>query len=274
MRAVVDESDAIELRIVVDGASAAGKTATARAIGACLGRPMITPKERTTGRTLLFDWMDHVDGGSDEPAIRTQVVAVRGHRPHLRARLLVTADVVLFVADTTDRGLDAAAVALAQVRELLSTMWLPRPGLVIQANKRDQPDARPLDEVRQRLGLAVDDLVIETTATEGDGVRQSYVYAVRLGLQHARARRARRVAEHQPTAEDLLAQIDQEPRPLRLVPPLAPEPERSPRPDRSTRLHGPAGTEALAPSPPRSPSSIAARPWKAAPPPSRRWLDR
>lgn len=209
----VVEPPPIDLRIVVDGASTAGKTTTARALGERLGRPVETPEE-VAGRTLLFDWMDHVGGRSDGRAIRTQVVAVPGHLPHLRARLLVTADVVLFVADTSAGGIGDTVAALAQVRELLRAIPEPRPGLLVQANKRDHPDALPLGHVRLLLDLTEDDLLIETVATEGEGVRQSFVYAVRLGLQHVRAVDGPRVAERQPTAAALLAQLDTDPRPV------------------------------------------------------------
>src|SRR4051795_10807477 len=103
----------IDLRIVVDGASTAGKTTTARSLGARLGRPVITPEE-VDGRTLLFDWMDHEGGRSDGRPVRTQVAAVPSHLPRLPARLLVTADVVFFVADTSATGMAATELALAQ----------------------------------------------------------------------------------------------------------------------------------------------------------------
>ena len=222
-----NEPRPIDLRIVVDGASTAGKTTTARSLGERLGRPVVTPEEQD-GRTLLFDWMDHEGGRSDGRPIRTQVVAVPGHLPHLRARLLVTADVVLFVADTSASGIRSTEVALAQVRALLDAYEGVRPGLVVQANKRDADDALPMDEVHERLAIGGDDLVIETVALTGEGVRQSYVYAVRLGLRHAKAVDGPRIAERQVTADALLRELDQDPRPVREVDPAAttePEPE-------------------------------------------------
>lgn len=210
----VDEPAPIDLRVVVDGPSTAGKTTAARSLAARLARPVVTTdEEETSGRTLLFDWLDHTGGRSDGRAIRTQVVAVPGHLPHLRARLLVTADVVVFVADSTQRGIGPSAKALGQLRALLEVLPAPTPGLLVQANKRDLPDALSIDEVRRTLALPDDVLVIETVATEGDGVRQSFVYAVRLALQHARACSGERVAERQRTAEALLTELDRDPRP-------------------------------------------------------------
>lgn len=246
----------IDLRIVVDGASTAGKTTTARALGEHLGRPVLTPEE-AAGRTLLFDWLDHTGGRTEGRAIRTQVVAVPGHLPHLRARLLVTADVVLFVADTSARGLPETVAALAQVRELLAAIPSPRPDLLVQANKRDAPDAAPMGEVRRSLGLGDDELVVETVATTGTGVRQSYVYAVRLGLRHVRAVGGPRVAQRQVTAQALLAELDRDPRPVT----ARPAPSPSPSPGR---------VDGRPPPPPRD------RPRRilASPPPWRRRRDR
>ncbi len=255
----------IDLRIVVDGASTAGKTTTARSLGERLGRPVVTPEE-AAGRTLLFDWMDHTGGRSDGRPIRTQVVAVPGHLPHLRARLLVTADVVLFVADTTAPGIVATTAALGEVRELLDAMPAPRPGLLVQANKRDHPEALGLDHVRAHLGLSDDDLLIETVATEGEGVRQSFVYAVRLALQHVRAVGTPRVAERQLTPDDLLAQLDTDPRPTveRRDAEADPVPADDPPLRWSADPAGPALDSARAPAPPP-----VSRP--AARPAGRRW---
>ncbi len=237
MSSLADEAVAepapIDLRIVVDGASTAGKTTTARALAQRLGRPVVTAgEEEGSGRTLLFDWLDHVGGRRDGRAIRTQVVAVPGHLPHLRARLLITADVVLFVADTSADGIDAAARALVQVRRFLDALPDPAPELLVQANKRDRSDALPIEEVRARLDLDDEDLLIETVATEGEGVQQSFVFAVRLALRHVIAGGADRTAVRQRTADALLAELDLDPTPV--APPRAstrPEPEPDPEPE-------------------------------------------
>lgn len=206
-------AEPIVMRVVVDGPSTAGKTSTARSLGEQFGRPVFTPAEEQ-GRTLLFDWMDHEGGRSDGRPIRTQVVAVPGHLPHLRARLLVTADVVIFVADTSRGGLERSRDALMQLRELLDALPEPAPGLIVQANKRDLPDAVPMGEVHRVLDLDDDQTVIESVATDGAGVRQAFVFAVRLGLRHIRASSEERTAERQHDAEALLAELDLDPRPM------------------------------------------------------------
>jgi signal recognition particle receptor subunit beta len=194
------------LRIVVDGASGAGKTSTARALGARLGQPVATAGEDADGRTVLFDWMEYVGGRHEGAPIRAQLVTVPGHLPDRRAALLQTADVVLFVADSTRRGLATSAAAYRELRDQVALRARP-PAVLVQANKRDLADAVPLPLLRDALGLDEQVLVIETIALDGDGVRQAFVYAVRLALPGLAAAPADRAAEAQRRPDDLAAHL-------------------------------------------------------------------
>lgn len=174
-------ADPVTLRIVVAGAAGAGKSTTARALGDRLGQPVVSPDEGD-GRTVLFDWLEYIGGRHDGRAIRTQLVTAPGSRPDHMELLLGTAHVVVVVADTTAAGLPASATAFADVLAALDGIG-HRPGILVQANKRDRADAVALADVRLALGLDASDPVIETVATDGDGVRQGFVYAVREGLK-------------------------------------------------------------------------------------------
>lgn len=171
------------VQIVVHGPPYAGKTTTARALGERLGQPVETPEEDADGRTLLFDWLEYVGGRHEGRPIRARFVTVPGHDRARSAQLVRTADVVLFVADTTALGIEASAALLDDVRVQVATCS-PPPGLMIQANKRDSPDALPMDEVTARLGVSAGEVVVETVAPDGSGVRQAFVFAVREGLKH------------------------------------------------------------------------------------------
>ena len=62
----------------------------------------------------------------------------------------------------------------------------------MQANHRDRPDAVPLAALHEALGL--DGLaLIESVATEGQGIREAFVLAVRLALDRARELRSQGV---------------------------------------------------------------------------------
>lgn len=182
----IDPDGAVVIRVVVHGPSGAGKTTTAVALGAKLGQDVITPEVDSIGRTVLFDWMEYVGGRWNGRPIRVQYLTVPGHDPRRCRHLLRRADVVIFVADTSPGGLDRSAPMLDELRVDLSTRT-PRPGLIVQANRRDHPMAAPMEEVAVRLRLGPDDVVIETVATQGEGVRQAFVYSVRQGLRYLMA---------------------------------------------------------------------------------------
>lgn len=186
--------DPITLRIVVDGASSAGKTSTARSLAERLGRPVTTPAEEADGRTLWFDWLEHVGGRADGRPLLTQVVTVPGHLPDRRRYLVATADAVLFVADASTAGLAASQQALAELRAMVADAPAPRPGILVQANKRDLPGP-DLAAVRDALALTDDEDLVETRALEGDGVRQAFVYAVRIALRRREAATGERPSE-------------------------------------------------------------------------------
>lgn len=174
--AVLDtETDEIVLRIVYDGPPEAGKTTSLRALGSSLAQELATPAEDETGRTLWFDWLEYVGGRFEGSRIRCQIVSVPGQRTLGRRRrlLLDSADVIVFVADSTD-----PETSLAYLQEV------PAVGVVFQANKRDLPEAVAMEELRERVGPAIG--VVESVAADGTGIREAFVYAVRLALDRVR----------------------------------------------------------------------------------------
>lgn len=175
-------SGTVVIRIVYDGKPYSGKTTSLRALGGTLGRPVVSPGE-AEGRTLYFDWLDYTAGRFEGHPIRCQVVSVpgQGTLAARRRRLLAEADAVVLVADTGGPGLDEA---LEQADDLLGFLrGLPGPpvGVIFQANKRDVPGALAAGDLRRLVdpkGLAL----VESVATEGSGVREGFVFAVRLAL--------------------------------------------------------------------------------------------
>lgn len=182
-----DERGVLVLRVVYDGPPLSGKTTTLRSLSERLGASVVTPEERD-GRTLWFDWLDYVGGLYEGRQIRCQVVSVPGQKLFAERRrvLLESADAVVLVADTTPEPFDAA---LAILEELVPFCRDRRPatGIVMQANKRDDPDALPREEVRARLDAIAPVALSETVATAGTGVREAFVFAVRLALDRVRA---------------------------------------------------------------------------------------
>lgn len=187
MPIIDDERGVLVLRLVYDGPPRSGKTTTLRTLARGFGVDAITPEERD-GRTMYFDWVDYVGGIFEGRRIRCQIVSVPGQEElsSRRQHLLETADAIVLVADSTPQPF---AEALAILRELLPACRSQRPptGIVVQANKRDAPDALARAEVRDRLDAIAPIALTETVATSGEGIREAFVFAVRLALDRVRA---------------------------------------------------------------------------------------
>jgi len=203
------KGDAVVVRIVYDGPPTAGKTTSLRALAERLGQGQVITPEESGGRTVYFDWMEYTGGRFEGRQIRCQIVSVPGQRVLAPRRnlLLESADAVVFVADTSRSGMAESRAHLDQlVRRLATQPGLPV-GIVLQANKRDLPDAEPIEPLRRSHGLAV----VESVAATGEGTREAFVFAVRLALD--RVREQLRLGQLQPidpreeSASELLAQM-------------------------------------------------------------------
>jgi signal recognition particle receptor subunit beta len=180
------DNQAIVLGIVYDGPPEAGKTTSIRALARGFGREVYTPEERD-GRTVYFDWLEHTGGRFDGAPIRCQIMSVPGQEcwQHRRAHLLERADVVVFVGDTSARAWPATVARLHDLRRWLDARDGPPVGVVFQANRRDAPDAVSMEVLRAATGWDRVAL-IESVALDGTGVREAFVFAVRLALDRVR----------------------------------------------------------------------------------------
>jgi len=258
----------IVIRLVYDGPPEAGKTTSLRALAGSLAQTTYTPGEAPDGRTLWFDWMEYVGGRFEGCQIRCQIVSVPGQRAlgARRRRLIESADVVVFVGDSSARDSARTLAYLFELREMLAGAQ-PPVGVILQANKRDLADAIPLDELR---ALLTDDHwpvgLVESIAADGTGIREAFVYAVRLALDRVRELMNRRALLAAPadanTADELLAVL----RADELRRPAAPVVERGPGSVAADLLRevlscehdgapAPSGGRALAPGAPRPPDA-------------------
>lgn len=187
--AVLDTtSNEIVIRVVYDGPPEAGKTTSMRALASSFSQSTVTPEENSKGRTQWFDWMEYVGGRFEGSQIRCQVVSVPGQRELDRRRraLLATADVIVFVGDSSRARWDVTLEYLFELHGLRNSQDAPI-GIILQANKRDVPGAVSLGEMRERLGDARWEVgLVESIAAEGTGIREAFVYAVRLALDRVR----------------------------------------------------------------------------------------
>ena len=187
--AVLDpRSDTVVIRVVYDGAPMAGKTTSVGALGRGLGSDVYSPAD-VGGRTLYFDWLDYTGGLFEGRRIRCQIISVPGQATLAprRRRLLESADAIVFVGDSTPAGFIADRGYLSGLSRVLARLPGPPVGVVLQANKRDQAHAVPIDNIRSMLdSMELRIGVVESIATDGSGIREAFVFAVRLALDRVR----------------------------------------------------------------------------------------
>ncbi|HYQ44035.1 MAG TPA: GTPase domain-containing protein [Polyangiaceae bacterium] len=206
--AIIDDTKGVlVVRIVYDGPALSGKTTSLRALAKGVSSKVECPAE-LAGRTLFFDWVDYVGGLFDGRQIRCQIVSVPGQKElaHRRQLLIETADAVVLVLDT--RRLEWE-FGLGWVRDTVPFCRGKSPpvGLVLQANKRDAPDAVSTDEIQRSVNRIAPVAVVQSTATSGEGIREAFVLAVRLALDRVRALAAAGQLHHGKPAEDDAAQL-------------------------------------------------------------------
>jgi signal recognition particle receptor subunit beta len=205
------ERGVLIVRVVYDGPPLSGKTTTLRALAQRLGVGISSPEEKD-GRTLFFDWVEYVGGLFEGRQIRCQIVSVPGQKElaNRRRKLLESADAVVMVADTRAGEVEDA---YALLRDLLPWCRAQSPpvGVVVQANKRDAPDSVPRAAIHAEFERIAPLAVIDTVATTGEGVREAFVFAVRLALDRVRVLAvSKQLREGRPdadSADELLHQM-------------------------------------------------------------------
>jgi hypothetical protein len=210
--AVLDpRNDTVVIRVVYDGAPMAGKSTSVGALGRGLGSNVYSPGE-VSGRTLYFDWLDYTGGLFEGRRIRCQIISVPGQATLAprRRRLLESADAIVFVGDSSPAGFISDRGYLSGLARVLEQIPGPPVGLVLQANKRDHPHAIPMGQIRsmiESMGMRIG--VVESVARNGVGIREAFVFALRLALERVRALvRTQQLPQARPqvdTPQELLA---------------------------------------------------------------------
>lgn len=179
----------ILVRAVYDGPACAGKTTNLQQLASSFTSlrrgPLLNTGDKD-GRTLFFDWL-HLDGGviAGHP-LRCEFVTVPGQfvLANRRWHLVRTADVLVFVCDSSSRGVREAKRAFELLRARLCDMDRPPP-IVLQANKQDASDAMPPDDVAAALDAGPEIVTIGARAAFGLGVRETAAHAIRAAADLA-----------------------------------------------------------------------------------------
>ncbi len=126
-----------------------------------------------TERTLFFDFLPIDLGQIRGFRTRFHLYTVPGQVFYDASRKLILkgADGVVFVADSQEERLDANLESLSNLSQNLKEHGfdIARIPYVLQLNKRDLPNAMPVDHLKKML-LVKGEPVFEAVATQGSGI--------------------------------------------------------------------------------------------------------
>jgi len=169
----------IKLKLVYYGASLCGKTTNLEFIHANINpsaRSELVSLKTREDRTIFFDFLEIQLGEIKGLKPKFSLYTVPGQVYYLSSRKLVLqgADGVVFVVDSAPDRLAANIEAWRNLQDNLREFGhdpnhFP---IVIQYNKRDLPNAMPLDDLRAQLSCN-GHTQIEAVATRGIGVFES-----------------------------------------------------------------------------------------------------
>jgi signal recognition particle receptor subunit beta len=187
----------IVARVVFDGPALAGKTTNMTSLCAMMPlekRPEIYTPGSLRGRTMFFDWMEMPAGKLGPFEFRCQVLSVPGQtkRSYRRKPLVMSADVIVFVADSTPTMLDENIQSLGLLRRYLRERRPDAIPIVLQANKQDAVNAFSPKQLADELHMDVSVEVHAAIAKSGLGVRESFKGAVKLAMQRVQKLAAQR----------------------------------------------------------------------------------
>ena len=140
-----------------------------------------------TDRTLFFDFLPLDLGKIRGMRTKLQLYTVPGQVYYNSTRQLVLkgADGIVFVADSQDFALDANLESIQNLEDNLKRQGirLREMPIVLQYNKRDLPNALPVDEIDKEINK-LHSPHFESVATSGLGVEETLKGITQLVLAH------------------------------------------------------------------------------------------
>jgi signal recognition particle receptor subunit beta len=178
----------INCKIVYYGAGMGGKTTNLQWIFdqtvAKTGGKMISLATETD-RTLFFDFLPQDVGSIRGFKTRFHLYTVPGQVFYEASRKLILrgVDGVIFVADSQEERMDANVEALGNLTDNLAehNYDFKKIPYVLQLNKRDLPNAMPVEELKKLLAKK-DEPVLEAVANKGTGVFETLKECGRMVL--------------------------------------------------------------------------------------------
>jgi len=202
-------------------------------------------------RTLFFDFLPIELGTIRGMKTRVQLYTVPGQVFYNATRRMVLkgADCVVFVADSQDAMIEANADAMKNLRENLVANELDPDTipLVIQYNKRDLPNAAPLDVLNKALNARGVPFV-EASAKSGKGVEETLKVATQLVFKVLAGKYGNDAAPRNSESIQRPPRVAAPPPPVRPTSSMNPPPSFTSTDDLLDSLGGPPSAKPPAPS--------------------------
>lgn len=169
-----DELGRVHIKIVFYGPSLSGKTTALRWLFAnvrSLSKGRIIEISDELGRTTFFDFVPV----TASKMIVFDVFTVAGQRRHASSRIKVLRDCdgIIFMADSTPEQMNENLSSIQELRIALGTDRMATIPIIVAMNKRDLPNALPIDYMVQMLDLEGYP-VFATIATQGKNLTRMF----------------------------------------------------------------------------------------------------
>ena len=168
----------ITLKVVYYGPALSGKTTNLQQLHQLLdpaSRGKMVTLDTTDDRTLYFDFLPIQFGAGKGVSVKLKLFTVPGQVMHKSTRkvVLAGADVVAFIADSQRSSASANAYSWRDMEANLRSNGIDFEKIpkVVQFNKRDLADVKPLDEIRAAWK---DVPTFPAVAIRGEGVVETF----------------------------------------------------------------------------------------------------
>ncbi|HEX5066570.1 MAG TPA: hypothetical protein VFY49_10685 [Myxococcota bacterium] len=168
----------ITVKVVYYGPALSGKTTNLLKLHEMMdtgSRSKMVTLDTTGDRTLYFDFLPIEFGTANGFAVKVKLFTVPGQVMHKSTRkvVLAGADAVAFVADSQRASASANAYSWRDMEANLASNGIDFASIpkVVQFNKRDLPDVKALQEIKDAWG---DVPTFPAVALRGEGVRETF----------------------------------------------------------------------------------------------------
>ena len=168
----------ITVKVVYYGPALSGKTTNLQILHEMMdqtSRSKMVTLDTTGDRTLYFDFLPIEFGTANGFAVKIKLFTVPGQVMHKSTRkvVLAGADAVAFIADSQRASASANAYSWRDMEANLKSNGIDFDEIpkVVQFNKRDLPDVKPLQEIKDAWG---DVPTFPAVAIRQEGVRETF----------------------------------------------------------------------------------------------------